>query len=45
MQLSLHDFYYVYGPTVLMIYGCIVISPILVGLWLRRPTTTTTIEG
>lgn len=45
MQLSLHDFYYVYGPTVLTIYGCIVISPILVGLWLRRRTTTTTIEG
>lgn len=45
MQLSLYDFYYVYGPTVLAIYGCIVFSPILVGLWLRRRTTISAVEG
>lgn len=45
MQLSINDFYYVYGPTVLAIYGCIVLSPILAGLWLRRRTTTTAVEG
>lgn len=41
MQLSLHDFYYVYGPTVLTIYAFIVMSPLLAALWLRRQTIKT----
>lgn len=36
LQLSFHDFYYVYGPTLAAIYSCIVLSPVVVGYLLAR---------